>query len=169
MNDNVVTVIRHDFETAIMATTVFSAADRVAQNDMWEVEDALLSDLQRHQVFTGYYRWCDLEPYHYRILMASNIERVTALPIDQLDNGENKDVASLNFLTLSYIRCMEERSGMGIDLMRIHRTGPLEISYVVNGYVSPEPDPVFSAKFKKNEKAASRTAFRMVVNNDPDS
>ena len=166
MTLDTVTVIRQDFENARLISTTFSQEDREYHATMWHDGDRLLDDLQTVDLFKGCTRWCDLKPIHYRHLMMRSVEHTVGLRLDELSDGANPYVRSLNFVTLGFLRSLEEASGMQIELMRIHRTGPNEVSYVITSSISPALASLVTDQQPEQPKTPN---FRIVVDNDKDS
>lgn len=116
----------------------FSHEDFAITDGEWESKDALLRDLQRHSVFEGRERWCDLEPFHYRLMITKSLE-VTANMSDAERLGQDDlRLRSLNFLICCLIRCVEQKADSHIELLKIHRVEDLEVSFEYSAVMSME-------------------------------
>jgi hypothetical protein len=97
-------------------------------NDNWETENELLVDLQHTQAFSGKTRWCDLAPFHYKFMIATNIAKAFQQIKDDEVIEANAVVRSLNFLICGLIRCIEERAECHIEMIRFARVGSMDVA-----------------------------------------
>lgn len=135
------TVIINDFETDRRMEILFNYPQDFEQIDThWEKEDKLLVDMQGNDFFKGHSRWCDLNPTHYRFLLAATLNKVSMLSDEQQGDSLNQTMATLTFVITGFIKCMEERTESSLELMRINRIGENEILYDYSGSVNMHLD-----------------------------
>ena len=101
--------------------------DLVAQ--AWGNEDSILVDMQRNNFFAGRTRWCDLNPTHFRLMVAHNMTMLARLPGDEHEDPKHPVNRSLNFLMTGLVVCLQHRTECLIELLRIARMSETEITY----------------------------------------
>jgi hypothetical protein len=134
-------VIINDFESNKRISIYFTPADFVLVDEVWNNEDRLLRDLQHLDPFAGRLRWCDLEPAHYRVMIARNLQRVSEMKEEERTDNDNPIVASLNFLICAFIRCFEMAADCHIDMMRFARLEGLDVSIEITSTQRMETKP----------------------------
>jgi hypothetical protein len=131
------TVILNDFVTDSRTAILFNyPQDFQRVNTFWETEDQLLTNLQGNEAFKDRTRWCDLSPTHFRFLIMSNLNKVSALNDDERGDPNNIIMASLTFLLTGFIKCLETRTESTLELMRINRLGDHEVLYDYAGSIN---------------------------------
>lgn len=135
------TVVINDFATDRRVAILFNHPHDFAQVDAyWEREDKLLVDLSSTDAFKDRRRWCDLTPTHFRFLIMSTMNKVSALTDEEQADNTNETMASLTFLLTAFIKCMEDLTESTIELLRVNRLGEDEILYDYSGSINMHLD-----------------------------
>lgn len=117
--------------------------DHLRIDPVWDEKDKLLVGLQTNSFFHGRTRWCDLDPWHYTILIEKNLSMVADLSVSERHNPLNLIMISLSDLLACMIRCIEARGQCTIDLLRIIRIPNTGLTYdytaSMNHAVVPSP------------------------------
>lgn len=121
-------VIINDYLKNRRMRLFYDKADFVLVDGVWENRDRLLVELQDTDAFRGRERWCDLAPYHFRMMVTKNLAQVAALGDGDTLDLDNPIVQSLNFLICGLIRCLEKASESQIETMKLVRVGDLDVS-----------------------------------------
>jgi hypothetical protein len=123
------TVVINDFTNNRRTVTILDNRqyDLVAQ--AWGNEDSILVDMQRNAFFAGRTRWCDLNPTHFRLMVAHNMTLAAKLPDDEHADPKHPVIKSLNFLMCGLVLCLQYRTECLIELLRIARMSETEITY----------------------------------------
>ena len=128
-------------------------------DENWTDTDMLLVRLQMTETFNGRSRWCDLEPFHYRIMAVKNIIKVfEAVGVGSEIRMDSDSMKSLKFILCGMIRCLEKRADMHIELLRLVRVGHLDMAVEFEAALTMEITPPKKKVTKKGE-------FSIVVDN----
>ena len=145
-------VIIHDYENARRTRIVFDDADFLEIKNHWFETDRILIDLQKVLYFKGRLCWNDLGPNHFRIMIEQNLAKVGSVLDQDVVDGIDPVVVSLNFLICALIHCMQTKCESIIDLVRITRINATETAFE---FTSTLNFPV----------APKNSNFRVVVDN----
>lgn len=123
------TVIVNDFTTDRRTLTILDHThfDRMAA--VWECEDAILVEMQGNDFFAGKRRWCDLNPTHYRLMVARNLTIAAAMSDAERVDTTHPAIRSLHLLMAGLVLCLQRRAECLVELMRIARISDSEVSY----------------------------------------
>lgn len=98
--------------------------------DQWHKVDPLLLELQHFNTFVGKTSWHLLEPIHFRMLIATTLTaRDTKLAKEDLFNDQIPLVQSLYFLLMGLAYCLQCRTGVAVDSMKLMRINDVDISF----------------------------------------
>jgi hypothetical protein len=97
--------------------------------DRWESVDPLLVALDNVELFKGRSQWSKLDPHHWRLLITNTLnKRDTVLKPEDRYNDEKPIVASLLFLVMGLVHCIQLRSTGAVDTLRIVRISEIDIT-----------------------------------------
>jgi hypothetical protein len=98
--------------------------------DKWKDPDILLGELQHFESFRGKMSWEQLDPIHFRMLIATTLTaRDTKLDPKDFFNEKIPLVQSLYFLLMGLAHCLHSRTGIAVDTMRVMRITETEVSF----------------------------------------
>jgi hypothetical protein len=153
-----------DYTKNVRSALFFKLDDFSEVIDAWEKQDALLVDLsQQVDMFANITRWCDLEPLHWQLILATNFRSIDALPEEDQEDMTNPTVASFHRMIMGLVLCLEERCQYAhVDTIKIIRTGELDCSYEFtismmairanDGNQQNKPKPTFSVVVDNTDK-----------------
>jgi hypothetical protein len=121
-------VIINDYVENKRIKLFFLPDDFAMIDERWGDEDPVLQSLQTFDFFLGRSRWRDLEPAHFRLLVAKNLQNAAFLAEEDRLDDDNPVVSSLNFLICAFIRCIENTIDGHVELIRLNRVGDLEVA-----------------------------------------
>lgn len=122
------TVVINDFVGSKRIKLSFDAEDFEVAASAWDKSDALFEQLQMHPMYAGRYLWRDLEPLHYREMIAQNLQYVSTLSDDVRVDDDHPVVSSLNFLIVMLAYSIEQRLGANIELLKLSRVGEYDVA-----------------------------------------
>ena len=131
-------VIINDYVVNKRVKLFFLPDDFDMIDEQWKEPDQVLVNLQHLDFFKGRERWCDLEPAHFRLLVAKNLQNASFLAEEDRIDDDNPIVSSLNFLICALIRCLERLSDSHLEMMKLNRVGELEVSIEFNAALRME-------------------------------
>jgi hypothetical protein len=152
-------VIINDFIDNKRTKLLYLDEDFDLPAQVWDKSDQLLQDLQYLETFSGRLRWRDLDPIHYRDMIAKNLQYVATMPDDERLDEEHPVVSSLNFLICALIYCLEKRTDSHLEWMKINRVGDVEVS--IEFHAEMQLETIYPGK----KKADTPTGFSVVVDN----
>lgn len=124
-----VTVIINDYQIDRRTVLLLEEEDFSRVSENWENEDRILIEMQENPFFEGRTRWCDINPTHWRLMVATNLARISNLSDAQRVDATHPVVMSLNFLIGGLIFCLQHRTESQIELMHINRINDSEVVY----------------------------------------
>lgn len=114
-------VILQDHTDDYRTEITIGEEDRAHFDSYWSETDKVLVGLQNNEFFAGRNRWCDLDPWHFMVLIERNMAMIVALsPTDRADLS-HRVMRSMIGLVCGLIRCIEDRCQCLVDLLRIIR------------------------------------------------
>ena len=131
--------IINDYVTSRRMKLHLDPEDFKMVDDNWGSEDKLLIDLQKIDIFRNRTRWFDLEPMHYRLMIANNISRAFSEVEGSLVSSETI-VKSLSFLICALIRCIELRADCHIEMIRLVRVDEIDLAVEFQASLAMEED-----------------------------
>ncbi len=152
-------VIINDFVTDKRVTMLYLSDDFEPVITHWRSQDTLLRDLQYLSSFAGRTRWCDLEPVHFREMIAKNLQYIGKLPEAERLDEENPVVSSLNFLICTLIYCWEKRTDSQVDMVKINRVGDTDVSIEFSAEMKMDVSPL------EKMKADTHSGISVIVDN----
>lgn len=145
-------IVINDYEIGRSIHIEMNDDDFELLNNHWEKSDSLLIELQNNSYFKGKLRWCDLTSSQFRLMIISNLEKMSYLYNDDLEN--NEVAVSMRFLLSGLIKCIEVSAYCEVELLKV---GRIDASNVLFDYVANMNLP-----FEKT----SECKFTVVVDND---
>lgn len=131
--------ILNDYVKRKRASLLFNADNFSPVIQAWENEDQMLLDLQHVQVFKGFTKWNQLEPVHFRLLVTNAINsRDKLVPAEKHFDDTERPVASLYFLIMGLVYCLQRRTGAAIDTMKIFRVSEIDVTFEFTLTIMPE-------------------------------
>jgi len=126
---NTTTVIVNDFTNNRRSIIILNREhfDKIAE--VWHDEDTILIDMQENDFFAGKTHWFELNPTHFRLMVARNLTMAAELPEVERYDSKNDVIRSLHFLLAALIYCLQQRSECLVELMRIARLSEYEVTY----------------------------------------
>lgn len=159
------TIILNDHVNNRRSHLVFILSDYDTISEFWYTKDNMLKELQGNKVFSGYERWCDLEPKHFRLLLMQTLYQIDNLTIDDIKNEHNTYIKSLNFLLLGFCHCLSQRVQGEVDIVNIHRITATEITYeVTTSLIYLDTEGISETE---NTEKKEKVGFKIVVDNTP--
>lgn len=134
-------VVINDYVVNQRYDLVFMNEDFDAVKSVWEDEDSLLHQLQHVPYFKDRFRWCDLDPSHFRFMIARNLSKAAQLPKSDKLDLDDPIIRSMNFLICCLIRSLELRSDSFIEVMKIIRIDERDITIEYQSIMLPDTDP----------------------------
>lgn len=138
----------------------FDQEDFEILEEQWGVKDEILVDLQHTSLFFGRERWSELDPIHYRILIATTMAKTFALIEEGKEEQANGALESMTFLISGLVRCIEERGECHVEMIRLVRVGELDLVVEYQASLSMEEDLP-----KTKTVGKSRSGIQVVVDN----
>lgn len=151
-------VVINDYVMHQRVDLFFTREDFKAVEEVWNDEDRLLVDLQKTSYFEGRTRWSELDPFHFRMMLTKNFQRVASLPEAERGDSEHAYVKSLHFLICGLILALEKRSDSSIETMKFQRVGEYDLSVEFSSVMEMHVPTV----------KASAPKFSIVVDKDKD-
>lgn len=127
------TVLLSDFVNNKHFHLVFTAHEFMAIEQNWTNEDKLLVELSTTTAFRNRTRWCDLNPFHYQILVTKNISKLDELSDSEQMDENNEVVKSLHFLITGLIKSLEAGTNSNVELLRIDRVSDVNVNFSYHG------------------------------------
>jgi len=152
------TVLLSDYVTNKHYHLVFTTAEFKCIEDNWHKKDKLLVELSDTTVFRNRTRWCDLEPFHYQVLIIKNITKLDNLTDAEQMDESNEVVKSLHFLISGMIKVLEKYTQTSVELLRIDRISDSNVNFIHQGSISIQLDD------KKTEKK-KMDSLKIIVDN----
>lgn len=99
-------------------------------SDKWKEPDILLGELQHFESFRGKISWDQLDPIHFRMLIATTLTaRDNKLEEKDFFNEKVPLVQSLYFLLMGLVHCLHSRTGIAVDTIRVMRITDSDVSF----------------------------------------
>ncbi len=96
----------------------------------WDLEDDMLISLDRIEVFSGIRKWSQLDPLHWRLLICNTMnQRDKYVDPDKFNDDSEKIVATLYFMIMGLIHCMQLRSTGAVDNIRVMRISEIDVTF----------------------------------------
>ena len=124
--------------------------------EVWDDKDRFLASVQDNPVFEGLERWCDLDPQRFMILILMTLHHVADVPEDDVENVSDPAVRSLVFLLSAFVNSLQIRTGMVLDLVKIHRFAENDATFDFSGGIVLD----------LNDYKPSDKLFEVVVDNE---
>lgn len=121
-------VVINDFISHQRTDLFFTREDFEEVEGYWLDEDQLLIDLQTNVYFTNRRRWCDLDPFHFRIMVTKILQQVEGLSLTDRADQDHPTIKSLHFLLCGLIMSLEKRSDSSIEFLKVLRVGEFDVS-----------------------------------------
>ena len=112
---------------------------------VWDTPHQLLLDLQQNDFFRGRTTWAELDPFHFKAMLIKKLAHIADQETEVLDL-ESPPVKGLLFLLCGLTRSIEKRSESHLEMVRLVRVGPSDVSIEYQGVMSME------APFKSKPK-----------------
>lgn len=127
--------------------------------EAWDKQDSLLVELSEQlEMFDGVTRWCDLDPLHWQLILATHFRTMDGLSTEDQNDYEHPTVASFHRMIMGLVMCLEARCEYGhIDTINVTRTGELDCSYQIV--------MTMMAIRSKGEEESPKPSFKVVVDN----
>ncbi len=109
-------------------------------DDQWTIKDEILVDLQATSLFSGRTTWAELDPMHYRLLIASTMSKVFALLEEGKGDKANAALESMTFLISALVRCIQERGDCHVEMIRLVRVGEIDLVVEYEASLSMEEE-----------------------------
>jgi hypothetical protein len=123
------TVFLNDYVEKRRTGLTFAEDDFIMVEARWESEEQQLVALQNIDVFAGLTRYSQLSTEHFRVLLQQALIHYAKLPEGDKADPSHPTTALAHFLILSLARCVEIKTGAVVELLRINRISPQDISF----------------------------------------
>jgi hypothetical protein len=150
-------------------TVVASPQDRDSVHIRWEDSDKLLRDLQQVEKFKGCLRWCDLNPGHFKFLLARNIDKTIDLlgefgtaSMSEAELYGHDTMKSLRFILMSYVYCLENQTDGEVEMIKINRLRPMSITVQMQMYIDSNYRSMVSKTLRKEPR------FKIITGKETD-
>lgn len=151
-------VVIRDHLQGLTTTLMYSPEQKEVIERFWKKPDPLLLSLQHQAVFCGRVRLCDLEPYHFRVLLALHLMLLNDVSADQRLDPTHTTMRSLDYILIGLIHCLESRTQGEVTSLTVNRVGEENVLYDVilslEPMVMPGPGP------------KPKSGLRVVLDND---
>jgi hypothetical protein len=153
---NKITVILNDYAANVKSTISYDRSDIAKVMAIWDKPDPRLDNLQTLAEFRGYTRWSELSPNHYRVLITRGLNALSRLSVEDRVNPDEAEVSATNFILLTFMLVLEQRTQSEIEHFRINRFDDNNVTFDYSGsydveYDRPLPavvEPVATPSFK---------------------
>ena len=94
---------------------VFFEEDQFERIDrLWEIDDAMLTELRKNPLFADVNRWKDMKPMQYKVLLIKGMDEFVKLTEEEQTSEENPVVVSLRFFITGFLKSLYERADLTI-------------------------------------------------------
>ena len=135
------TVIVNDFTNNRRTLTILDNEHFSKIAEIWENEDQILIEMQENDFFAGRRRWCDLNPTHFRLMVARNLTIAASMTFEEHNDPKHPVIRSLHLLMAALVFCLQRRSECLVELVRIARISESEVSYDFAASLNMAIDP----------------------------
>jgi hypothetical protein len=156
-----ITIIK-DHVTTRATTLMYTQAQKDGVLKYWHDTDPLLLSLQHQPTFQGKVRLYDLEPFHFRVLLALNLSLVGDLTDEQTLDSGNLTMRALDWTAMGLINCLETRAQAGISTLMINRVSAENV--LVDVTMSMEPIKMPKPRMKTAAPVPNK--LRVIVDNE---
>ena len=119
-----------DYVLKRRSSLLFNETQFKQVTDKWKDPDILLGELQHFESFRGKISWDQLDPIHFRMLIATTLTaRDNKLDPKDFFNEKIPLVQSLYFLLMGLVHCLHSRTGIAVDTIRVMRITDTEVSF----------------------------------------
>lgn len=136
-------VILKDHLQGATTTLVIDEERKRPVQARWSLEDPLLTRLQGQPVFSGRTKLSELDPYHYRVLLALHLTALADLPAESREDPRNPTVRSYQWLLTGLILALEDRTQGSVSVLTVNRVSETAVMYDVSlsleEFVFPHP------------------------------
>lgn len=143
MTTSVVFVKDHVATTT--TTLMYTQEQKNGVLKFWQDTDPLLINLQHQPSFFGRVRLADLDPYHFRILLALNLGLLGDLSNEQKLDPKNLTMRALDWTLMGLLNCLESRSQSLVSAMTVNRVTVenilVDVSLSMEPIKMPKPKP----------------------------
>lgn len=155
---NTTQVIVNDFPSGRRMIILLDPEEFMRVDANWEDTDRILQEVQHIPFFTGKTRWCDLDPGHFRLMIASNLAKIAEAP-DEEKTEDNMLISGLHFLLASLVACLQKRAECHIELLRVNRIADGEVTFDFSGCLTMATD------LPKRRQTSPGKGLRVIVDN----
>lgn len=143
-------IIINDFHLGRRLVLVLDQSDFEQAQDIIDRgdPDEILLQLQNMPSFKGRTRLNDLTPFHFRLMITSNLTKMNEMPDSPVFDLNHPIANSLIYLLSSMVLCLEKRGECSIETMKINRIGEAEVSFEYSAVLMYE-EPLPKRKRKK--------------------
>lgn len=120
-------VVINDFLTHDRMDLFFTREDFESVDNHWYDEDVLLKELQNNYLFHNRVKWADLEPFHFRFLVANILQKVAGLSDSDKSDPHHPATKSLHFAVIGLIKTLAEKSDCNIEILKLNRIGDYDL------------------------------------------
>jgi hypothetical protein len=151
-------IIIRDHVQGHATNLTYTADHKAAIEQVWKKPDGLLLSLQHQAAFCGRARYCDLDPYHFRVLLALHLMMLADVSEDQRLDPKNLTMRSLDWILIGLLFCLESRTQGEVSMLTINRVTDENVLYDVvmnlEPMAMPKPKKVSGLRvILDNEKA----------------
>lgn len=101
----------------------------------WDKEDKLLLDMNRLNLLKDKLTWSKLDSIDFTFLITENLKKIIELPQGEIFNQKNPSTKSLNFLIKGLVRCLEEKSSIILETLKIQIINEQNVNYQFIGTI----------------------------------
>ncbi len=159
---NKITVILNDYGSNIKSIISYDRPDIQRMEELWDQPDEHLKKLQVLEPFSGYEKWSELTPNHYRILISRGLNTLAAMTAVDRGNSKDPNVAMTNFMVLAFIHMLEKLTFSEIEHFRINRFDELNVTFDYSASFEVQYDRPLPKVVSVTDKQPS---FSIVVDN----
>lgn len=137
-------VIIKDHTQSVAMTLVYGQVHKETIEGRLHDEDPLLARLQANPAFKGILTMGQLEPQHYRMLLALHLSLVADLSTEKRRNATHPLMRSLDILLIGLVITLEKRIQGSISIMNVNRAADTvlyDINASLDEYEMPKPNP----------------------------
>jgi hypothetical protein len=146
-------VILRDHVEVRVSTLVYNDAMKQVVAERWFEDDNLLMRLQSQPIFAGRRKLSELEPYHFRVLLALHLTLAAEVPSERRE-ADHPVLRNLDNLFIAMIHCMETRLQGTVSTITVNRVSETNVIYEVAASLS-------EIEFPKPRQ----TSLRIIVDN----
>ena len=146
-------VIIYDFTENIKTNIFLTETQFEKMESVWNNEDRILVEMQDNEIFNGCTRWCDLSPFHLRLMITQNLNMAMPILLEEKKHHNNPIMDSLKLLLSALVLCLQRNAECSIEILKICRFDENKVNFDFSANLISIPN-------------RSRVDLRVIVDNE---